>query len=824
MRRSFAPVLLAMLITLPAGAPASAADEPSSQPVPSAVASPSAEPRSAEPSPAPSAAPNEPSAAPSAVASPPSEPSAAPSAVSSPSAAPKPAAPLAASPAPITDAKGRPDPSGRYIVMLKSGVDPGAVLDRHAARDRIKADRSFTKVLRGFASKLTATQRHALSADPNVIAIVPDEVVQLTAQTIPTGVSRVGGRSNTIAAIDGIDTRVDADVAIVDTGIAYHPDLNVAGGYNCSTVDRTAWRDVQAHGTHVAGTVAALDNGMGVVGVAPGARLWAVKILNDSGYGLLSWYVCGLDWVLAQRDPSDSSRPLFEAVNMSVTKPGSDDGKCGTVNHDPLHAAICRVVAGGITVVVAAANDSHNAAANVPASYNEVVTISALADTDGKPGGLGGNSCYSWGGYDRDDTFADFSNYGADVDLIAPGKCIWSTRPGGTYGSSSGTSMATPAVTGAVALYKESRPDATPLDVKEALQYLGNLNWKTTTDPDSIHEKLLDVTRLGPLGTFSLGAGSVGVTGEAGGVMNVPISLTRSATFFERVRLRVTDLPAGWTAPLSSTSLMGWTANTTSLQVTIPASTPHGEYDLRVVATNQGRTDSVVVPFTIVNDDPTALPPVASIKTGVRLGTSAAYVRIAWPAATDPSSTIGAYEVETSVDGGVWGSTVSTAGTIRQITKTVRFGGSSYRYRVRAQDSAGNWSPWAEAVAPTRIYVVDDRSSSIKYRGTWSRKSYAYAANRTLTRSKVPGSRATMTFTGRGIAVVAPRTTYRGKMDLYIDGVFVKTLNMRVKPWGSRWVMFARGWGATGTHTIRLRVRSGSTYPLVELDAFLVYR
>ena len=227
---------------------------------------------------------------------------------------------------------------------------------------------------------------------------------------------------------------MDADVAIVDTGIAYHPDLNVAGGYNCSTTDPTAWRDKNNHGTHVAGTVAALDNGIGVVGVAPGARVWGVKILNDDGYGLISWYICGLDWILAQRDPTDASRPLFEAVNMSVTKPGSDDDNCGFTNNDPLHQAICRVVAGGITVVAAAANDHHNAAANIPASYNEVITVSALADTDGKAGGLGGNACFSWGGYDKDDTFADFSNYGADVDIMAPGKCILSTVPGG-YGT-----------------------------------------------------------------------------------------------------------------------------------------------------------------------------------------------------------------------------------------------------------------------------------------------------------------------------------------------------------------------------------------------------
>lgn len=142
---------------------------------------------------------------------------------------------------------------------------------------------------------------------------------------------------------------------------------------------------------------------------------------------------------------------------MSVTKSGSDDRACGTLNDDILHAAICRVVASGTTVVAAAANDGASASRRIPASYDEVITVSALADTDGKAGGLGGRSCYSWGTYDQDDTFADFSNYGYDVDIMASGKCIWSTVPGG-YGYSSGTSMAAPAVTGAAALYKASRP------------------------------------------------------------------------------------------------------------------------------------------------------------------------------------------------------------------------------------------------------------------------------------------------------------------------------------------------------------------------------
>ncbi len=812
MRRSIAPVLLAMLIGLPFGAPVSAESDPSLEPSPSEVLDPSAEPTadpSAEPTPDPSA---EPSADPT--ADPSLEPSPEPSVTAKPRPSPS---------RPDVDAAGRPDPSGRYIVMLTAGSDPNVVLARHAARDKVAADRTFSKALRGFTSRLTRDQRFALLKDPSVVAVVPDEVTELTAQTIPTGVSRVGGLLSPIARIDGVDSRINADVAIVDTGIAYHPDLNVAGGYNCSTSNRDLWRDVQGHGTHVAGTVGALDNGTGVVGVAPGARVWAVKILNDDGYGLLSWYVCGLDWILAQRDPSDSSRPLFESVNMSVTKDGRDDGNCGATNDDILHAAICRVVAGGITVVAAAANDSSYASLRIPASYNEVITVSALADTDGKSGSLGGSRCWSWGGYDQDDSFADFSNFGGDVDIIAPGKCIWSTKPASTYGYSSGTSMAAPAVAGAVALYKESRPNATPADVKEALQYLGNLDWRTTTDPDSVHEKLLDVSRLSNLGSFSVGMGSADITGEAGGTMTVPILLSRSSTFFERVRFSVTNLPSGWTAPLNQSSLIGWTANATTMRVNIPLGTPAGRYDLRVVATNQGRTDTVTVPIQIVSDNPTARAPVATLMYAVQVGASSVSMRVAWPAATDPSSTIAGYELQMQINGGTWGYTVPTGPTVRELKRPVTISGAdTYRFRVRAQDSAGHWSAWAMAAQPNRIRLVDDRSSSISYSGGWTRKTYTYAANKTLTASSLPGSRATMTFTGRGIAVVAPRNAYRGSVDMYLDGKFVKTLTLRSTTSVTRQVVIARAWSTVGTHTIQLRVRSGNSYPLVELDAFLV--
>ena len=715
------------------------------------------------------------------------------------------------------------DATDRYIVVTRNGADTTAVVEKAGKRDGVKADRKFSKTVHGFSAKLDAQQKRDLVADPNVVAVVPDEVIHLTAQTVPTGVSRIGGRLNPIAKIDGSDQRVDADVAIVDTGIASHPDLNVAGGYNCSTSDHAAWRDVEHHGTHVAGIVAALDNGSGVVGVAPGARVWGVKILNDSGDGLISWYVCGLDWILAQRDPKDASQPLFEAVNMSVTKAGGDDGNCGYTNNDVLHQAICRVVAGGITVVAAAANDSHSATHNIPASYDEVITVSALADTDGKAGALGGNACFSWGTYDKDDTFADFSNYGYDVDLIAPGKCILSTIPGG-YSTMSGTSMAAPTVTGAVALYKSSRPNATPAEVREALRYLGNLNWKTSTDPDPTHEPLLDVSRLGDLGTFALTPGSgAAPTAEGNGTVLVPFSVARSATFFERVAFKATALPDGWTAVPTPTSLLGWTADDAALSVHVPKGTPVGPYTIDVQGTNQGRTASATLTVNVAEDPPTAQPPVTSLVSGVAMSKTSAAVRVSWAAATDAHSAIAGYEVQVSRNGGAWGGTVSRTATQRDATYTLTFD-TTYQFRVRAVDAAGNWSPWVAAVSTSRVHPYDDRSTRLSHSGTWSRAANSSAYKSTLIGARTAGAKIGMTFTGHAVAIVTPISPHLGKAKVWVDGVYVGTVNLKASTAASRRVLFARYFPAGGTHRIALSAVGSGTYPLVRLDAFVVSR
>jgi len=807
MQRRIAPLLLAVLVAIPIVSSVNAAEPAGSPPVD--------QPAGVQPDATPAP---DPAASPEATPVPdgtPADPARADPTTNADHAADVPAPRTSAAPA------GAPDARDRWIVMLKSGADTTGVIAKASRRDNVKADHTFGRTVRGFSAHLDARQRKDLLADPNVAAVVPDGVVQVTGQTMPTGVARVGGWHSPVSAIDGVDKRVDADVAIVDTGISKVPDLNVAGGYNCSTSDRTAWRDVNSHGTHVAGTVGALDNAIGVVGVAPGARVWGVKILNDDGYGLISWYICGLDWILAQRDPADASRPLFEAVNMSVTKDGSDDHNCGLTNKDPLHQAICRVVQGGITVVAAAANDSHNAARNIPASYDEVITVSALADTDGKGGGLGGNRCYSWGGYDKDDTFADFSNYGADVDIMAPGKCILSTVPGGGTRYMSGTSMAAPTVTGAVALYKASRPNATPAEVKEALRYLGNLNWKTSTDPDPYHEPLLDVSRIAALGTFDFEP-VVGVRNvEAGTTVSIPVAITRSSTFFERVRFAITSLPDGWTGSAPG-SVMGWTADAGSMSITIPAGTPLGTYDVALLATNQGRHQTLTVPVQVVTDDPTASPPATVPQFGAAVGPTVLPVRIGWKAATDPTSPIAGYQVEMSVKGGEFGATVDLPASKLDTTRWISYE-VPYQFRVRAVDTAGNWSPWATGPVVV-MHAVDDRNGAIVRHGSWGSLGSVGSWRQTLTSSTTYGNTVSLTFSGRAITLVAAKDPRRGSAQILIDGKAVGTVSLTAGSWHGQIVSFNYEFPAVGTHTITVKVNGTGTYRDVLVDAFVISR
>jgi subtilisin family serine protease len=305
-----------------------------------------------------------------------------------------------------------------------------------------------------------------------------------TPQQIPTGVQRIGAVGGTTAP--------GVKVAVIDTGIDdCHPDLrdNVKGGIN--VIDPTkSPRDDNGHGTHVAGIIAASDNGFGVVGVAPAASLYAVKVLNSRGSGSLSSVVTALDW---------AAQHGIQVANLSL---GAVDAWCvyyGLCGLGAECSAITNALAAGVTVVVAAGNAKDDAAFYTPANCVDSVTATAHVDSDGAPGGAGPAFTID-GETEADDTFAqsfsNFSVFGWDidgsgaidslddhpiVDLTAPGVAILSTMPTykvtlntkyglpRNYGVLTGTSMATPHASGAAARYLATHPGATPDAVRKGL-------------------------------------------------------------------------------------------------------------------------------------------------------------------------------------------------------------------------------------------------------------------------------------------------------------------------------------------------------------------
>jgi subtilisin len=389
---------------------------------------------------------------------------------------------------------------GRYIVVLKPTANVDAMVAQETKLGATVTNAYYT-ALKGFAITMPTDWVPLLRADSRVSYVVADQPARLTAQVLPTGINRIDGELSSTHSGDGTGS-VNVNVAVIDTGIdVTHPDLNVVGGYNCAATSTASYSDSFGHGTHVAGIIGAKDNQIGVVGVAPGTRLWSFRAAGGLGDGSVATALCSVDRVTSTRTDSDPTNDI-QVANMSLGfspfgNGSADDGNCGRTNRDPMHTAICASVAAGVTYVVAAGNASTDAANFIPAAYDEVITVSALADFDGKPGGLAAPTCRA----DEDDTFANFSNFGADVDLIAPGVCIYSTASSkgqladsSGYRLLSGTSMAAPHVAGAAALYKSTHPTATPAQVKAALIANGTLDWDTSTDPDGVPDPLLNVS------------------------------------------------------------------------------------------------------------------------------------------------------------------------------------------------------------------------------------------------------------------------------------------------------------------------------------------
>lgn len=367
---------------------------------------------------------------------------------------------------------------GRFIVVLKSGASAQTVVARHGLAPEI----TYDAALNGFAGAFPAEKVLRLLGDAQVDFVEEDQVVTTSAQVVPPGMDRIEWDKNpTVAAAASAGLNLNVDIAIIDTGIDLtHPDLNVFKNVSYVKGTRTG-NDDNGHGSHVAGSAAAINNGTGVVGVAPGARLWAVKVLDRNGSGTMSNVIKGVDYVTA-------NAASIEVANMSL----------GGGNSDALNTAIANSVAKGVVFVVAAGNSNVDAANSSPANSPVVLCVSAMVDTDGQPGGLGAGTSY--GG---DDTRATFSNYGAVVDIAAPGVSIYSTNKSGGYATLSGTSMASPHVAGAAALYLATRSKpANAADVAAVRQAIVGAAFPQsgtsgfTGDVDAHPEPLLNVQNL----------------------------------------------------------------------------------------------------------------------------------------------------------------------------------------------------------------------------------------------------------------------------------------------------------------------------------------
>jgi subtilisin family serine protease len=326
---------------------------------------------------------------------------------------------------------------GQHIVVLKDASSGAAVVGAKArVRNRGGSiQREFRHVLKGFSAKLTDKALAEVRSDPAVDVVEPDRVVTLDTTQSPAtwGLDRIDQRSlplNNSYVYNPSGAGVTA--YIIDTGIRFtHNEF--AGGRAVSgydAVDGGSADDCNGHGTHVAGTV-----GGTTYGVAKAVRLVAVRVLNCSGSGSTSGVIAGIDWVTGNHAAGTPA-----VANMSL----------GGGASSALDGAVTTSINDGVTYAIAAGNSNANACNSSPARVGAAITVGSTTSSDAR---------------------SSFSNYGSCVDIFAPGSSItsaWFTSNSATN-TISGTSMATPHVAGAAALYLQGATGASPVMVRDAL-------------------------------------------------------------------------------------------------------------------------------------------------------------------------------------------------------------------------------------------------------------------------------------------------------------------------------------------------------------------
>jgi subtilisin family serine protease len=345
-----------------------------------------------------------------------------------------------------------------YIVVLKKDATPTAPTALTAKVGGTVQHR-FDSAVHGFSAKLSTTGARRLAGDPSVAYVEQDRMVSIQGtQSGPTwGLDRIDQQSLPLNNSYTYGTASNVTAYIIDTGVRLtHNEFasRVTSGYDFVDNDSNA-SDCHGHGTHVAGTV-----GGTTYGVTKDVKLVAVRVLNCNGSGSYSQIIAGVDWVT-----KNAVKPAV--ANMSL------GGSAGSALDD----AVSRSIASGVTYAVAAGNEGSDACNVSPARVPTAITVGAT---------------------DKTDTQADFSNRGTCVDVFAPGVDVVSSANSSNTGTAtmSGTSMATPHVTGAAALYLAAHPSATPQQVRDAIVSTAGVNLVNRISANTAN-KLLNTTKLG---------------------------------------------------------------------------------------------------------------------------------------------------------------------------------------------------------------------------------------------------------------------------------------------------------------------------------------
>ena len=541
--------------------------------------------------------------------------------------------------------------SGSYIVKFRDDMNDQDI--ENSARSLVKLHAGSLKhvyksALKGFAvENLSAAAASALANDPRVEFIEQDQVMSaITTQTGATwGLDRVDQRA---LPLDGSYTYyVDGTgvtVYIIDTGINFtHPDFEgrASKGIDEITANGTA-ADCNGHGTHVSGTV-----GGKTYGLAKKVKLVAVRVLDCSGSGTSSGVIAGIDWVTA-------NRVLPAAANMSL-----GGGKDVLLNQ-----AVARSVAAGITYAVAAGNSTADACNSSPSSEPSAITVGATDNTD---------------------TFAYFSNYGPCVDINAPGVDVTSDWLGTGTNTISGTSMASPHVAGAAALYLSANPSATPTQVTSALT--GNATTGVIKSiPGSTANLLLYTAFIaapppGPPAAPSLSSpanGAIGVStsptlswGASSGATSYVVEVSTNTGFS----------PVTYTATVTGTSA-----------VVSPALANSTTYYWHVKATNTYGSSLYSTSWSFTTTAPGTVPAAPSLSSPADLATGVSTSpTLSWTASTGATS----YTAQVSTDITFATLVVNRAGiTTTSTAVTGLANNTKYYWRVNATNTYGT-SAWS---------------------------------------------------------------------------------------------------------------------------------